>query len=307
MPHFREERISLVTRQSVQAVLPPETGRSQRWFARSTLHRLVSVSGARADPQPCSCHSARNLRYNVSVLRFLRGTLPLAALAALAPTARADLVIDDFSQGDFSRVFQGTSGQGEGIEQGLDGAHTLGGSRSWGFEWGGNLRGQDITVANGGGSFAVSWGQGGDPNIGSTLSLAYGHVVPMVVDLSWMTSIEVSRHSDPLNINGTGYSVSLLDVNTRGAGDNQWRQRANEGIGFNRQDFQVEQGFDWTRVKFIQFDQEYDSTTSMIHGYYTDELRVVPEPVQLAGFGAALGLLARRGRTKSTSATERRR
>ena len=210
------------------------------------------------------------------------------------------MLIDDFERGDFTRTFTGVQGQADGFTSGIDPNHTVGGTRQWRFNWGNNVRGQDINFGNRNGSFETSWPLGGEPNITSTSNLEWGvdQFTPMLLDLSWFTSFEVKRRSMPGFINASNYIVHVRDINHESTNNNRWRQRANEGIGFNRIDFASNPDFDWTRVVYVRFEQRYGFVETQLHGYFIDEIRVVPEPSCLL---VALGGLWLAKRRRSTN------
>lgn len=215
----------------------------------------------------------------------------LSILAVVTSFTQAQLVIDDFLDGNYHKTFTGPGNFTERVDN-IDPLHTVGGSRQIMFTASG---GSEVTLDSRDGQFAVDW-QG---IVTQRLDLIYG-VGPTGIDLdlSWMTSFEVNRSSVPPNIYGTGYTIFLRDRNGNGVDNNSFRGRPGEAIGFNKIDFTGSPAFDWEHVSFIRFQQEHESVTSRIEGYRTFEIVAVPEPCGLTLLGAA-GLLFARGRTKS--------
>lgn len=215
----------------------------------------------------------------------------LSILAVVTSFSQAQLVIDDFLDGNYHRTFTGPGNFIERIEH-IDPVHTIGGSRQVRFDANG---GNEVTLDSRDGRFAVDW-QG---LVTQQLDLEYGLGLNKIdLDLSWLTSFEIDRGSVPKDIYGTGYQIFLLDASSRGVSNSRFRGRPGEAIGFNRIDFTGSPTFDWSHVAYIRFQQRHDSPTSQIQGYRTYSIVAVPEPT----FGflfCGLGMLFALKRAKS--------
>lgn len=228
-------------------------------------------------------------RHNKGITRFV----PFALLTtALSVQARAFLVIDDFTDGEYRRVFN-QRGTYQDTITGIDPSHTAGGSRDYIFRLLSNPDGYDLTMDIGNHRLDMSW----MGRIPQEIELAYGTFMPMQLNLSWLTSFEISRRSTPSGINGTGYRMFLFDTHGQDTYNFDWRQRQDEGIGFNRQDF-ANPSFDWSSVRIVVLRQTYDFPNSAIRGYQTTQILAVPEPMAwpLLGGAFAMARLRRRAR-----------
>jgi hypothetical protein len=160
-------------------------------------------------------------------------TLPLLALAALAPAAQAFLVIDNFDGGIYERIFNQTGTYGD-IVRNIDPRDTVGGSRQYVLRLGNPLQ-TDVSLNNRDGRLELSWTRT-SPNVTSEIDLDYGAGNPMLVDVGFATSIQIDRSTDPDLINANGYTFFLRDAHGRSANSNAARQRPQNGIEFFRAD-----------------------------------------------------------------------
>lgn len=211
------------------------------------------------------------LSYTESMSLALRGFALLVGLGLMSRFALADLIIDDFDQGTFSRVFK-APGNYSGIFDSLDATHTAGGSRQYLYSISSNPSNSDVTIGVNGGSFRASWAG----IVTQTLNLEYGAGEPMLLNLSWLTSFEIARTSNPDGINAVNYAMFLRDSSGNDDSSFSPRQRANQGIGFNRVDF-LNPLLDWSKITFIGLRQSYTNNNTLLRGYTTDEISAVPE------------------------------
>lgn len=184
----------------------------------------------------------------------------------------ADLIIDDFEQGDFTRIVRNPGTYSDQFD-GLDNAHTVGGSRQYLYSIGSNSTNSDVAIGVSNGRFRASW----TGIVTQIIELGYGVGTAMQLDLSWLTSFEISRSSNPGGINAVDYAMFVRD--SAGHDDVSFspRQRADQGIGFNRVDFRNPL-LDWSKISYIGLRQDYTNNNTQLRGYTTDEITAVPEP-----------------------------
>lgn len=230
-------------------------------------------------------------------MRFSRSLSFLPALLVSCCGFSQRLVVDDFLDGSYHKTFTGPGNFTERVDQ-IDPFHTVGGSRQITFRVSSNPSGNPVKLDSGDGRFAVDW-QG---LVTQQLDFDYGlGPVKMDVDLSWLTSMEVSRASVPAYIYGTAYNFFLFDATGNSVNNTRFRGRPGEDIGFNRIDFRGDDDFDWTHVTSMKFQQEHSSEVSRIQGYRTFQIVAVPEPSTLLIVSGALLFARKRAKSNQCS------
>ncbi|MGE0001593.1 MAG: hypothetical protein AB7F50_08455 [Fimbriimonadaceae bacterium] len=178
----------------------------------------------------------------------MRGILALAEAAALAPPARAELVIDGFTVGGFFRRMTMREAYTH-EEGGLDRARSAWGHRALMVNINSNPNNTYLDVTVGGdrqrfeSPLPVLWR--------STLLLADP---PAVVDFTGQTRINVDYNSFPPNVFADTWQILVRDAHGREAGNGNWLLRP-EGIYFEIADFS--QPVAWSRIEAFRFTQNF--------------------------------------------------
>lgn len=212
----------------------------------------------------------------------MRGTLALAALLALASSARAELVLDDFTEDGFThRLTQRHSFLWE--QSGLDRAHSAWGFRGSATQINSNPQGRELEIHVGGGEQAFRT----DGPIAWFHQLRLGNR-ETEVDLSGQTRINVDYFTQwPPNMFADNWDILVADADFRTASNGGWYLRP-EGIYFEISEFS--RPVDWSRITLIQFTQNWDSFPNPLT-YAVTRIYAVPEPSALLAVGAGLAAL----------------
>jgi len=215
----------------------------------------------------------------------MRGALALAALAALAPSAHAFLILDDFTEGGFTHVLD-LQRSFLHVETGLDRAHSA---------WGGRTCFTDIVSNPNNTTLEIRVG-GGEQAFRTPLPLTWDHDLRLgdnstSVDLSTETEIWVDLSSEPRAFADI-WDVTVQDTNGLTASNGGWLQRGG-GIRFRKDQFT--RTVDWSRITYLEFTQNWDALPNPLE-YQVTRIYAVPEPSLALGFTALLGAAAARRR-----------
>ncbi len=212
-------------------------------------------------------------------------------------------MLEDFTTGEYSTVVTG-NGNASYVRAGLDRAHSAWGTRQATLSVFGNPGGVPVSWDVGGGRDQVS----GSGRYGTFEVTELGWERNTEVDLSFFTDIFVDLYSNPKNRIANTWSIGFLDANGKGVNNSLPGGRLLGedliGIRFRRFEFTGDAGFDWTRVVYMSWIQDWDADRgSPTHG--TSAIYAVPEPTTLLGVAVASLLFAKRRLATAKGATRR--
>ncbi|MCC6402539.1 MAG: PEP-CTERM sorting domain-containing protein [Fimbriimonadaceae bacterium] len=231
----------------------------------------------------------------------MRGTIVLAAIAALALPAGASIVIDRFEQGYFRAEFVGT-GARTNLATGLDRSRCFAGHRNTTSVVNFNPFGYRTSVEVGLGEVGVT--TPGPTDLSTELRMGYGagFFEPMDLDLSAFSDsgrlFELDLVTHPPELFAQVWSIRLEDGLGRITANHQFGTIPG-GIGFRRDGFVGNPAFDWSDVDGLIFRQDWNAQNTAPFSYWTTEIRAVPEPYAMLALGALALAGAARARRRA--------